>query len=237
MSPEARERVVASLPSSVPLALHPPEGDPHRLPKERAREALDQFFRSIGRRVYLSSELATYYPRESMFCPDILAVLDVEPGARPSWIVSREGKGLDLVIEIHVDGDPKKDFTENVTRYARLGISEYFIFDRRHGRLHGHHLPEGARVYERVVPQFGRFPSRVLGVDLSVEGEMLRFYYGTAPLPFMDEVVSQLRHMVAELIEARDAATRRTEEEAGRADALAEEVAALRAEVERLKRG
>ncbi|MBX3126823.1 MAG: hypothetical protein KF718_08890 [Polyangiaceae bacterium] len=41
MSAAERERVVASLPADMPLDLHPPEGDPHRKPKERARDALD----------------------------------------------------------------------------------------------------------------------------------------------------------------------------------------------------
>src|SRR5688572_33509148 len=82
MTSAEREHVVASLPADMPLDLHPPEGDEHRKPKERARDALDEFFRKIGRRVYVSSELVTYYPGEARFCPDILAVLDVEPHDR-----------------------------------------------------------------------------------------------------------------------------------------------------------
>jgi len=264
MSPAERTRVVASLPSEVPLDLHPPEGDPHRKPKEGAREALDEFFRSIGRRVYVSSELGTYYPGEPRFCPDILAVLDVETHERMSWVVSQEGKGLDLVIEIHVSGDSKKDFEINVERYARLGIPEYFVFDRPRGRIVGYRLRSGSTSYERLVPQAGRFASGVLGLDLTVEGGMLRFYHGTAPLLFMDELVGKLNAMVAELVNARDEALRRAEEEAHRAETearraeelahrveeearraetearRADEVAhdneALKAEIERLKR-
>jgi hypothetical protein len=40
MTTEERDRVVAALPSDMPLDLHPPEGDEHRKPKERARDAL-----------------------------------------------------------------------------------------------------------------------------------------------------------------------------------------------------
>lgn len=242
MSATERERVVASLPTDMPLDLHPPEGDPHRKPKERARDALDEFFRSIGRRVYVSSELVTYYPGEARFCPDILAVTDVEPHDRMSWIVSKEGKGLDLVIEIHVGGDAHKDFETNVVRYARLGIPEYFVFDRPRGRIHGYRLGGGSPTYERVVPQAGRVPSGILGLDLTVEGGMLRFYHGTAPLLFMDELVGKLNGMVAELVDARDAALRqaeeeakRAEEEAKRAESLAAENEALRAELARLR--
>ncbi len=243
MTPAEREQLVAALPADMPFDLHPPEGDPHRKPKDRARDALDAFFRSIGRRVYVSSELVTYYPGEARFCPDILAVLDVEPHDRNSWIVSKEGKGLDLVIEVHVEGNAVKDFETNVTRYARLGIPEYFVFDRPRSRVVGYRLGLGASVYERIVPQAGRFPSQVLALDLMAEAGMLRFYHGTAPLLFMDELVGKLNNMVAELVEARDMAFRRAEEEARRAgeearraDALAGEVEKLQAELERLKR-
>src|SRR5262245_23600139 len=54
LSDEERELVVTSLPADMPFELHPPEGDEHRKPKERARDALDEFFRRIGRRVYVS---------------------------------------------------------------------------------------------------------------------------------------------------------------------------------------
>ena len=91
-----------------------------------------------------------------------------------------------------------------------------------------------------------------------MDGGLLRFYDATAPLLFMDEIVGRLETMVAELIESRDAAVRRAEDEsrraedesrraedesrragdeARRADALAREVAALRTELERAKRG
>jgi Uma2 family endonuclease len=219
----------------MPLELHPPEGDEHRKPKERARDALDEFFRSVGRRVYVSSELVTYYPGERRFCPDILAVLDVEPHDRQSWVVSKEGKGLDLVIEVHVGGDAQKDFETNVTRYAWLGIPEYFVFDRPRARIIGWRL-RGERAYERIVPQAGRLHSDVLGLDLTVEGRLLRFYHGTAPLLFMDELVGRLNAMVAELVEARDSALRRAEDEARRAENLQRELEALREELERMRR-
>jgi Uma2 family endonuclease len=238
MTPEERAQVVTSLPAEVPLELHPPEGDPHRVPKERARNALDEFFRKLGRRIYVSSELATYYPDEPRFCPDILAVLDVDSHERPSWVVSHEGKGLDLVIEVHVGGSAKKDFETNVVRYARLGIPEYFIFDRHAVRLLGYRLkPAGAATYERILPQSGKLTSNVLGLDLTLEDGMLRFYYGTAPVLFLDELVSKLNGMVGELVEARDRALQRAEEQAQRIAEQAGEIALLQAEIERLRAG
>ncbi len=249
MTAREQQFVVSSLPTDMPLDLHPPEGDAHRKPKEGARDALDEFFRSIGRRVYVSSELVTYYPGEPRFCPDVLAVLDVEPFERQSWIVSREQKGLDLVIEVHVGGSANKDFERNVVRYARLGISEYFIFDRLGVRVLGYRLKAGSTSYERLVPQAGKLTSQVLGLDLCVESGMLRFYHGTAPLLFMGELVSKLEGMLGELVEARDNAlkraeeetrraeeeARRAEEETRRADALEKELARIKEELARLR--
>jgi Uma2 family endonuclease len=247
---EQRERVIKSLPTEMPLELHAPAGDRHRKPKERARDALDEFFRRIGRRVYVSSELVTYYPGERRFCPDILAVLDVDAHDRSSWIVSREGKGLDLVIEIHVEGDAKKDMEHNVAFYAKLGIPEYFVFDHRASRVLGWRLREQGSSYERLIPQFGKLSSQILGLDIVVEEGLLRFYHGTAPLLFKDELVSRLNTMVGDLVESRDLALRRAEEESRRAEeesrraeeesrraqGLQSEVENLKAELERLRK-
>jgi Uma2 family endonuclease len=237
LSNEERARVVASLPTDMPWELHPPEGDEHREPKDTARDALGEYFRRKGRRVYVSSELVTYYPDEPRFCPDVLAVLDVDPHKRQSWVVSHEGRGLDFVLEVHVSGSAQKDFEHNVVRYARLGIPEYFAFDRPRSRLWGWRLaePSGAS-YERLVPQAGRLRSAVLGLELTVEGGRVRFYEGSAPLLFVDELVGRLETMVDELIEARDTAVRRAEDEARRAEdeaRRAEDEAGRREELER----
>lgn len=42
---------------AVVIPALPPEGDPHRLPKSRALEALDEYFRRRRKRIYLSAEL------------------------------------------------------------------------------------------------------------------------------------------------------------------------------------
>lgn len=234
MGAEERERVIAALPTDMPWELHPPEGDSHREPKDFARDALSEHFRRKGRRVYVSSELTTYYPGQPRFCPDVLAVLDVDPHKRERWVVSTEGKGLDFVLEVHVAGDEKKDFERNVVRYAGLRIPEYFAFDQPRARLWGWRLPDLTAVsYARIVPQAGRLPSRVLGLELSVEHGRVRFYDGNAPLLFVDELVHRLENLVDELIAARDEAVRRAEEEARRADALERELERLRAERER----
>jgi Uma2 family endonuclease len=248
LSAGERRRIVDQLPSE--LELGPPEGDAHRVPKQRGLEALDAYFRRIGRKVYLSNELPVYYPGERVFAPDLIAVCDVEPGERMRWVVSAEGKGLDFALEVTLAGNRKKDLEENVERFARLGIPEYFVFDRPGRRLHGWRLVEAGRPYEAIVPQQGRWPSAVLGLELAVEGDRFRFYLGTALVPELAELVERANSMVDTLqdklalterqLEAEQQRAQqeqqRAEQEQQRADNAEREVARLRAELERLER-
>jgi Uma2 family endonuclease len=200
LTPEERARIVDSLPSEFPVSeANPPEGDPHFEAKVRAREVLGGYFSRIGRKVYLGCELPVYYPGERMFAPDVIAVMDVEPHSRMRWVVSAEGKGLDLALEVHVAGERRKDLEKNVERFARLGIREYFLFDRGRLKLTGWRLAvEGRRVYQPILPQQGFYTSEVLGLELQLEGERLRFFHGRAPLPEADEMIATLERMVGE---------------------------------------
>ena len=214
LSAEERARIVDRLPSEFPVSeAMPPEGDPHFDAKVRAREVLGGFFARIGRKVYLGSELPVYYPGESMFSPDLIAVMDVETHSRMRWVVSAEGKGVDLALEIHVAGERRKDLERNVERFARLGIREYFLFDRGRLRLMGWRLDEERRVYRPIVPQHAFYTSDVLGLQLQLEGERLRFYLGGAVLPEAEELISTLERMVQEAEEHRAEEARLREEE------------------------
>ncbi|MCA9620459.1 MAG: Uma2 family endonuclease, partial [Myxococcales bacterium] len=218
MTEEERRLVVESLPSEIERAL-PPEGDGHRVPKTQALEALSEYFRRIRRRMYLSAELPVYYPGEPMFAPDLMAVRDVETHERRGWIVSQEGRGLDFALEIHVSGDAKKDFEDNVVRFARLGIPEYFAFDVPRRRLLGWSLPEpNATTYAPIIPQDGRWVSRVLELDLAIDDGRLRFFHGSAPLLDGAELIARLSRMVDDVTKCADEEAKRADEEAKRAD-------------------
>ena len=244
LSPEERRHLLDALPSDFEIAgACPPEGDPHFNAKIAAKDVLGGYFQRLGRRVYLACEMAVYYPGERVFSPDLIAVLDVELKSRGSWTVSQEGKGVDLALEILWAGSAKKDLEDNVTKYAALGITEYFIFDRKHLRLKGYRLPPGGRRYQPIVPQEGRLACAVLGLELGLEGERLRFYHGLAPLPESSELLARLGTMVGDLESRIDEAERRTEEaekraedEKRRADASEVRLAEALAEIERLKR-
>jgi Uma2 family endonuclease len=213
MSEKERAAVVTQLPAEVPLELMPPEGDDHRLTKGSVVDALGGFFQAARRKIYLSSELAVFYPGEARFAPDVLAVLDAEPHPRSKWVVADEGRGLDLVIEIHVAGSRDKDLVGNVPRYARLGIQEYFVFEQRRQRLHGFRLSPGAapRAYQRIMPQGGRLPSEVLGLDLVIAGDKLRFWAGNARLEESPERIARLGSMLDEVMAHKEEAERAAE--------------------------
>jgi Uma2 family endonuclease len=235
LSEAERAEVVAALPGEVTESeMSPPEGDRHFRAKVRALDALRGFFARQKRSVYLAAELPTYYPNEPRFAPDLLAVLDVGNHERDKWMVSAEGKGLDWVLEVHVGGDRKKDAERNVARYAALGIPEYFLFDRARGKLTAFRLgaPE-ARSYTPIVPQHGVYASQVLGLDVQVEKDRLRFYAGTALLLESDELITRLEQMLDDVQQRAEEEARLRQEEAARREAAEQEVERPRAALAR----
>lgn len=232
LSSRERARILEELPSEFPVSeANPPEGDPHFEAKVQTRLTLGGFFSRTGRKVYLACELPVYYPGERMFAPDVIAVVGVEPHQRMHWVVSAEGKGLDLALEVHVAGDRRKDLTRNVERFARLGIREYFLFDRGRLRLDGWRLEEGRRRYRPILPQQGFFASEVLGLELRLEGERLRFLYDREPLLETDEMIAMLDR------KARESEARRSdlEKRLAKEERLRAKEERLRAREERLR--
>lgn len=252
MSSAERAAVVESLPAAMTDAeMSPPEGDAHYDAKNDARETLREWFRRLGKSVYVAAELTTYYPDEPRFAPDVLVVRDVEVREWMKWVVSAEGKGLDWVLEVHVGGDRKKDAERNVARYARLGIPEYFVYDRARQRLAGFRLPSpSARAYVPIVPQLGRYASEVLELDLVIEAQRLRFYRASAELLTPRDLAAKLGALAEQIAAERDAEAERARIEAERARTEAErarteaeraaaaeaELARLRAEIDALRK-
>jgi hypothetical protein len=107
-----------------------------------------------------------------------------------------------------------------------------------------------ARTYTPIVPNHGLYESRVLGLDVQVDTDRLRFYAGTALLLESDELIARLQAMCddaqrrrveetrlrEEAEQRRDEETRLREEADRRREEAEQEVARLRAELERLKR-
>lgn len=246
MTADERAEVVAGLPSYFPVSeAAPPEGDTHFEAVARARDVLRGFFGRSQRRIWVANNLPIYYPRERMFSPDVIAVVDVDGQSRDHWTVSAEGRGLDVAIEVLWSGWRKKDLKNNVERFARLGIPEYFIFDRRRLCILGYRLATPtARAYQPILPQFGAYRSERLGLELGVEGDKLRFYVGGASIPESAELIAQLdaklgaaeAHAEEEAKRAEDEA-KRAEDEVKRADQAESQLAKALAELEKLRGG
>ncbi len=192
------EPVRASQPGSCPEDLTDPiETEQHLDSAIGARDALRAFYRRTGGSFYIACGLSVHYPGEPHFTPDILAVRDVPSRPRDSYLVARECRGLDVVIEVLHHGDRKRDLSDNVSRYARLGIPEYFVADLWRRRILGYHLlTKEARVYSPLPGAEGRLRSAGLGLDLALFGGQLRFYSGTATLPTPAEEVERLGEQV-----------------------------------------
>jgi Uma2 family endonuclease len=224
MSPAAREAFVVGMNEALTEAAQlMSEGQPHKKAKSRAMDLLGLHFKAKGRDVYLAEELSVLYPGERGFAPDVMAVVDLpqpEEDERLSWVVADEGRGPDVVLEVLHQGDRAKDLVENVERFARLRIPEYFVYDRAKQRVHGYRLagPDAKR-YERIVPQAGRIASRVLGIDLAVQDGRLRFFDGMAELFGSDDLITRLTGMVESLEAKAEAEQARAEAEQARAEA------------------
>lgn len=214
MSPEARARFVTEaneILSSPPHFMG--ESIPHSRAKRRAMDRLRKHFSVIGRIIFLAEELTVFYPGERPFTPDILAVRDVpevDDDERGGWVVADEGRGIDLAIEILWGGDRNKDLVDNVERYARLGIPEYFIYDRKEQNLLGYRLPSPtARRYQRIIPQGGRHASTVLGLELALVHNKLEFFYGMSEIFGSEDLIARLEAMMSNLeAKATDAASK-----------------------------
>jgi hypothetical protein len=94
MTDDERRDVIDSLPSefTLPNAL-PPEGDDHYRTTSESRDTLNQWFTRRKHRVYVSGNIAVYYPGQRVFAPDVIAVRDVDP--TPATRGSSQRKGAE----------------------------------------------------------------------------------------------------------------------------------------------
>ena len=187
LTPEQREQAIDALLASESVEENEEreamaEGDAHLEAKLNLRDTLRDHFGRMRRRIYVGADLTVYYPGKKGFTPDVIAVTDVEPGQRDCWMVSKEGKGVDLAFEVHYKGKWKKDFVTNVEKFAAFGIREYFIHDVRRQLLRGYRLPAAGGEYARIASHAGRFHSSVLDLDVALEAGQVRFYQGGAIL-------------------------------------------------------
>ena len=160
---------------------------------------------------------------------------------RSSYFVWAEGKPPDWVLEVASPGTQADDRGVKRRRYAAIGVPEYWMFDPKGDvyppgtpRLQGLKLVDGE--YRALPPQIaegGRtIRSEVLGLDIRVEGELLRFRDPATgrDIPHRAEVVAAGERAKAAAKRA-EAQAKREAEQRKAAEAKAEREAA-RAEQE-----
>ena len=202
---------------------------------DRYRDATD---------VYVGGNMFLYYqegePR-SVVCPDLFVVRGVpkEPPRRTFklWL---EGHAPSFVLELTSNSTIREDLGRKKDLYARLGVSEYVLYDpwgeELSPRLVGFRL-EAGRYRPIETASDGSIASEALGLLLRIDGDELRLVdpaTGT-PLPNLAEAYDKARRgeearRGAEV--AREAAEARAAAEAAARRAVEEELARLRRELE-----
>jgi Uma2 family endonuclease len=163
--------------------------------------------------MYVSGNLLVFYGegnRRKHVAPDCFAVRGVEKKRRDHYLIWREKKSPEVVIEFTSKTTKKEDIKVKYVLYRdRLKVREYFLFDPTEDYLHpplqGYKLVDGA--YVRIEPVDGRLPSEVLGLHLFQDGNTLRLW---------DTVTKQVVPTPAEARAGSEAARQQAEAEAER---------------------
>lgn len=190
--------------------------------------------------VYPGGDMLIYYEmndNETRVAPDVFVVFGVESRhKRDSWIVWREGKAPDIVMELASGSTWRRDMREKRDIYAEMGVVEYWRFDPTSSYfsppLIGETLVDGE--YSRIDLISGRDGSHrghsaVLGLDVCAlpDGNM-RFY---------DPSSEHWLRTHAEEIAARQAAEEAAARETEARQAAEEELRMLREELRRYQSG
>ena len=122
--------------------------------------------------------------RRNNIAPDVLVALGLGTHKRSSYFVWEEGKPPDWVLEVASPSTKKKDLDDKRRKYAEMGVPEYWMFDAKGDvyppgtpRLQGLKLVDGEYrpLKSRLVDGKRMIRSEVLGLDVRVDGELLRF--------------------------------------------------------------
>ena len=181
--------------------------------------------------------------------PDVLVALGLGTHKRSSYFVWEEGKPPDWVLEVASPSTQKKDLDDKRRKYAEMGVPEYWMFDAKGDvyppgtpRLQGLKLVDGEYLplKSRLVDGRRMIRSEVLGLDVRVDGELLRFrdiatgrdiQHRSEVEADKERVQAQLRQEIAQ----RKAAEARATQEAAARSAAEDRVAQAEARVAELE--
>jgi Uma2 family endonuclease len=203
------------------------ESDFHNIAMTLLREGIQDFF-VLRSDIYVASNLLFYFEKgnpSGRRDPDVLVAKGVlGKHFRRSYRLWEEGVIPCTLFEIASEETWRVDLKEKRELYARIGVTEYFVFDPEglffEPRLQGFRLDNGVSV-EMLPDTDGRLLSEQLGLRLTVEGNMIRLIDANTGEPVLTR-----REQV-------DREHDRAEREKQRADALAAELERLRVQMQR----
>lgn len=192
------------------------ESDFQREPLIYAVESLGIFFASRPD-VYVSGNMFVYYRQgdpEAVVAPDVFVVMGAAKHKRNSYRIWEEGKVPDFVLEITSNATYDKDQGAKVGIYSLMKVQEYFQFDPTRDYLQPplQGLRLAGRGYEPL--PLKTLPDGALSVYSEVLGLELRLLAESGDLRFFNPATGSILRSHAE---------------------AEEEVARLRAELDRLK--
>ena len=255
--PPAAIAVAAPLDDAAEDALYPcSDGKPmaDNMWQSRAILAAASDLETAHPGALVAADILVYPERgnpKNRVAPDVLLAFGLATHSRSSYFVWREGKPPDWVLEVASPKTAPRDLNEKRISYAKMGVPEYWLFDPTDDVFPAHEpqlqgLALASRHYRPLPAKRvdGRrtIHSNVLGLDVQVDGELIRFRApkGGKNIPHRRETEAAAALEAAradtEAARADTEAARRNAAEL-RAEAAEAQVAELQAALKRLQGG
>ncbi len=186
--------------------------------------------------VYVSGNIMMYYEEsdiQSSVSPDILVSFGIGKKRRRTYKTWEEGKSPDFVMEFSSRRTWRDDLDIKKELYARIRISEYFLYDaeRRYlpSHLMGYRLDDGRYVDIPQQPDGGLF-SETLNLTIHLLDDTIGLYN-----PGTEQWLQSAEEKAEQETEARQKAEDRAEQETEARQKAEEEVQKLQEELKRLQ--
>ncbi len=167
--------------------------------------------------VYVWGNLLVFYERGNRrkhVSPDVFVVRGVSKRRRLHYLIWREKKAPEFVIELTSKSTRREDQVKKLALYRDvLKVKEYFLFDPYQDYLdpafQGYRLRKGH--YVPIESVNGRLPSEVIGLHLERDGRDLRLWNPATGLRL--PTPEEARHQAEERAEQAEAETARLRRE------------------------
>lgn len=185
----------------------------------------------------LANQFLYYAPgiRNARVAPDVMVIFGVEPGGRDNFKTWEEGQVPAVIFEMTSAATRKIDQGSKMSKYALLGVQEYWLFDPKGEwmteQLQGYRLQsteeegEFNNSYSLIVDNL----SEVLQLQLQAEQALIGFYRldNGQKLLIPSELAAELRATTVHLEQERQA--RQQAEQQAQQERQAREQESLRA--------